>query len=69
MPEPKIIEGKARRVLKYDRMFFWYVPLGGVLLAGLAFWGYPSAWPQIGLGIFAGIGIGGVLGVLLRDIP
>lgn len=65
----KQIEGRARFRQKYSRMFFWYVPLISVIgfllmmptidwdwLTGIAF-------------LIPGIGIGGVLGVLLRDVP
>lgn len=65
----KQIEGRATRVQKYDRMFFWYVPSGAIFLAVLALLGFPQAWPQIGLGLFAGLMLGIVAGVLLRDAP
>lgn len=65
----KQIEGKSRRVLKYDRMFFWYVPAGAAFLGWLAYAGAPQAWVQISLGLVAGVAIGIVLGVLLRDTP
>jgi len=64
----KQIDGKATRRVSYDRMFFWYVPLMSVALALILL--YVSGW-QWHLLAFAipGIGIGGVLGVLLRDVP
>lgn len=65
----KQIEGKSRRVLKYDRMFFWYVPLLSVFPIFLGLAATNWHWGGIACAVFGGIGIGGVLGVLLRDVP
>ena len=65
----KQIDGKARRVQKYDRMFFWYVPACAAFIGWLGYAGAPSAWVQVSLGVAAGVLVGGVLGVLLRDVP
>jgi len=65
----KQIDGKAKRVLKYDRMFFLGPPACALFLGGLAYAGAPGAWVQVSLGIVAGLIAGGVLGVLLRDVP
>lgn len=65
----KQIEGRARFWQKYSRMFFWYVPAMSIVVFLLLM---PSiGWDWLtGLAfLIPGIGIGGVLGVLLRDVP
>jgi CHASE2 domain-containing sensor protein len=63
----KQVEGKARRVQKYDRMFYWYIPLVGIggIGLGLALTGWN--WLAATCILIGGMGIGVVLGVLFRD--
>lgn len=62
------IDGKATRVQKYDRMFFWYVPVCAVVLAGIGWAAFD--WNPLALGMMVpGAMIGAVLGILLRDTP
>lgn len=65
----KQIEGRATRVQKYSRLFFWYVPACGVLMAILGVAGAGWAWGPGLLIALGGIAIGAVLGVLLRNVP
>lgn len=65
----KQIDGKAKRVVKYDRMFFWYVPLMALFPIGLGLAASGWNWVAIGCAVFGGLAIGAVLGVLLRDTP
>ena len=62
------IEGKARRTQKYDRMFFWYVPLMAVIMAAIFLNASGWHWPFLAFPL-PGLLIGMVLGVLLRDVP
>ena len=64
----KQIEGRATRVQKYDRMFFWYVPAGAIFMAGLGLAAFQWNWLVLGM-MIPGAMIGMVLGVLLRDVP
>ena len=64
----KQIEGRATRVQKYDRMFFWYVPACAIFLAGLGLAAMDWNWIALGM-IVPGVMIGVVLGVVLKDVP
>lgn len=64
----KQIEGKSRRVLKYERMFFWYVPACAVFLSVLGVAALDWDWLALGM-LVPGAMLGAVMGVLLRDAP
>lgn len=64
----KQIDGKARRVIKYDRMFFWYVPAGATLWIVYGLYAYGWDWLLLTF-VAPGILIGIVLGVWLKDVP
>lgn len=64
----KQIDGKATRRPKYDRLFFWYVPLVSIILTLILLNATGWDWRLLAF-MIPGIGIGGVLGVLLRDAP
>lgn len=68
MDDPKTIEGKARVRQKYDRLFYWYIPLMACFAVVIAL--AAVDWNLKGLVmLFPGVGFGVVIGVLLRDVP
>lgn len=64
----KQIEGKATRVQKYDRMFFWSVPTMSAYLIYIGFGA--NDWNPMSLFLLIpGIAIGVVIGVAFRNVP
>ena len=65
----KQIDGKAQRVLNYQRWFYWYAGLGGFAAIVLA--AYVLEWnlPGVLISAFGGVCIGYVACLLLRDTP
>lgn len=65
----KQIDGKARRVAKYDPLFFWCIPIVAIAALLLAFFAFPEAWPATVAGLLSGLGLGFVICLLWRDVP
>jgi len=63
----KQIEGKARRHQRFDRMFFWYVPLMSLVMAGILLNASGWQWHLMAFSI-PGFGLGYVLCALLTQV-
>ena len=65
----KQIEGRATRVQKYDRVFFWACPVGGLVWLGFAAYASDWDWGTCLVSFLAGALVAAPLAILLRNVP